>query len=189
MKNAIMLLCVLSLVAGTTPAYAQEIATKAVSVNIEKPVQVLDKGIVNETLKEPAGVDWSTGKGRKDGALKWAVADNYLKKVPGMFLRGFSNTAFGWVEILTHPVRWSKNAPLGLGTLYGFVMGPVMGTLRTSSGALDLATCWVPFWHGIPMSKPALGLHDVHYYDTIDDVDQYNHETRRYGFNKLSDEY
>jgi putative exosortase-associated protein (TIGR04073 family) len=189
MNKAISAMLMLSFVLSPLTVSAQEHTPKPIVLGTEKPVQVLDKGVVNPTLQEPANVDWSTGKGRKDGILKWAVEDNYLQKAPGMFLRGFSNVAFGWVEILTHPVRWSKNAPLGIGTLAGIIVGPVMGTLRTASGAVDIATFWVPFWHGVPMPKAALGLRDVHHYDVIDDVNVYNEQVKRYGFNGLSDKY
>ena len=185
MKKLLSVAIVLAIILAPIVAYADD-AAEAVA---GKPTEVLQKGYVAPMLKEPATVDWSTGKGRKDGVLEWAVADNYLKKTPGMFLRGFSNAGFGWAEVITHPLRWTRNAPLGVGTLTGLIVGPVMATLRTSSGALDIATCWVPFWHGVPMPKPALGLHDVHNYGTVDDVDQYNHQVKRYLFNGNSDEY
>ncbi len=181
MKKVVILASVIGLLLAPLHLYADAAATPA-----GEPAQALKHNYVMPALQEPASVEWSTGYGRKDGVLEWAVDDNYLKKTPGMFLRGFSNAGFGWVEILTHPIRWSKNAPLGIGTL---IVGPVMGTLRTASGVVDLGTCWVPFWHGVPMAKPALGLHSVHHYGTIDDVKKYDHQTKRYFFNKLSDEY
>ena len=188
MKKLVIMLCVWSILLAPLALYASDApATPAV-----KPTQFLNKkGYVDNTnfIKEPATVDWVTGKGRKDGVLEWAVDDNYLKKVPGMFGRGFSNVTFGWADIITHPFRWSKNAPLGLGTVMGLVMGPIVGTLRTTSGVVDIATCWIPFWHGVPMKKQVLGLHDVANYGTIEDVAQYDHKTKRYFFNKLSDEY
>ena len=190
MNKVLSMLVVSSFLRVPLNLHAQEHQADPVAIaGAEKPVQILDKGVINVNLQEPANVDWSTGKGRKDGILKWAVEDNYAQKAPGMFLRGFSNLAFGWAEILTHPVRWSQNAPLGIGTLAGLVMGPVMATLRTASGAVDVTTFWVPFWHGVPMAKPALGLRDVKNYETIDDVNVYNRQVKRYGFNKLSDEY
>ena len=188
MKKLIALLCALSFVLAPAALYADDAVAAP-----GKPVQVLTtKGYINTMAQEPAGADWSTGKGRKDGVLKWAVDDNYLKKVPGMFARGLSNAAFGWVEILTQPLHWSRNAPLGLGTLMGVIVGPIKGISRTASGALDLGTCWIPFWYGVPMSKPALGLHDVHNYGaiaTVEDVDKYNHQTKRYFFSGLKEEY
>ncbi len=188
MKRMVILFCVLSIMLAPVISYADDAAV-ATTTTTGKPVQVLKHDYVVPMLQEPAGVTWSSGEGRKDGVLEWAVDDNYLKKTPAMFLRGFSNAGFGWAEILTHPVRWSRNAPLGIGTLTGLIVGPVMAVLRTTSGAIDLATCWVPFWYGVPMGKPALGLHDVHHFGTIDDVDQYHHDTKRYLFDKLSDEY
>lgn len=186
MKKIVVLICVLTLLACPVVSFADDAASAAG----EKPVQVLKQGYVASGLKEPSTVDWSTGKGRKDGVLEWAVDDNYLKKFPGMFLRGFSNTGFGWAEILTHPIRWSKNAPLGVGTLAGLIVGPVVGVLRTASGVIDLGTFWIPFWYGIPMEKPALGLHDIENYGTtIEDVYVYDMQVKRYFFSKLSDQY
>ncbi|MBI3999069.1 MAG: hypothetical protein HY351_00490 [Candidatus Omnitrophica bacterium] len=185
MKKLLSLIIASAILLSPVVSYADDATS-------EKPIQFLNKkGYVDNTnfIKEPATVDWVTGKGRKDGVLEWAVDDNYLKKVPGMFGRGFSNVTFGWADVITHPFRWTKNAPLGLGTAIGLVMGPVVGVLRTTSGAVDVATCWVPFWHGVPMKKQVLGLHDVAHYGTIEDVAQYDHQTKRYFFSKLSDEY
>ena len=189
MKQYLSLLLALAFALAPSAVYADEIATSTAISGEAKPIQILKNGYIMPSLQEPATVDWSTGRGRKDGVLEWAVDDNYLKKTSGMFLRGFSNAGFGWAEVITHPVRWSKNAPLGLGTTAGLIVGPVMAVLRTASGVIDIATCWVPLWHGVPMSKPALGLHDVHNYGTIDDVEAYDHQVKRYFFNKLSDEY
>lgn len=203
MKRMFILFCVLSILLAPIASYADDAALTAPATSsgytddaaltapAAKPIQFMRKGYVDNTnsVREPATVNWVTGSGRKDGILEWAVDDNYFKKTSGMFLRGFSNTAFGWGDIVTHPLRWSRNAPLGVGTLFGLVMGPTVAILRTTSGAIDIATCWVPFWHGIPMKKPVLGLHDVHNYGTIEDVEQYNHTTKRYLFNYLNEEY
>lgn len=168
-----------------TPAATATISAEA------KPIQFLRNDYIDNTnmRKEPATVDWVTGKGRKDGVLEWAVDDNYMKKVPGMFGRGFSNVTFGWADIITHPIRWSKNAPLGLGTAMGLIMGPFVAVLRTTSGAIDIATCWLPWWHGLPMKKQVLGLHDVAHYGSIEDVNEYDHQTKRYFFNYLNEDY
>ncbi|OGX04880.1 MAG: hypothetical protein A3G87_04480 [Omnitrophica bacterium RIFCSPLOWO2_12_FULL_50_11] len=185
MKKAIVLFCVLSLLVAPASTYAAD-------EGAAKPVQFLtpsDYVDATNRIKEPASFDWSTGKGRKDWAIRWAVDDNYLKKSTGMIFRGFSNAAFGWVEILTHPFRWSTNAPLGSGYVTGLIMGPIVATLRTASGVIDLGTFWIPWWHGIPMPKPVLGLHDVHHYGTIEDVGDYDHKTKRYFFNWLNEDY
>jgi putative exosortase-associated protein (TIGR04073 family) len=180
MKKIVAVIALLSIVVAPTALWA-EVAT---------PVQVLDSdGYISLHRAEPASVDWSTGRGRKDWSLRWAVDDNYIKKNIGMFNRGLSNAAFGWVEILTHPFRWTHNTPAGTGLIPGVLFGVTNGVLRTVSGALDLATFWVPFWHGVPMKKPVLGLHDTSHYGTIDDLDAYNKRTKRYFFNGLSKEY
>ena len=199
MKKLLSLFCALAIILTPIAAFADEVpvmttakTTTTSDVAPEaKPIQFLHDGYLDNShlRKEPGTVDWVTGKGRKDGVLEWAVDDNYLKKTAGMFGRGFSNVTFGWADIITHPFRWSRNAPLGLGTAMGLVMGPFVAVLRTASGALDVATCWVPWWHGIPMKKQVLGLHDVTYYGSIEDVNEYNHKTKRYFFNYLSKDY
>lgn len=183
MKKLLSVISALAIILTPIAAYADA------STAEPRPVQVERDGYIVPALQEPAGVDWVTGKGRKDWALRWAVDDNYIKKAPGMLLRGVSNTAFGWGDILTAPFRWSKNAPLGVGLVSGLIMGPIVATLRTVSGATDVATFWVPFWHGVPMKKQVLGLHEVAHYGTIEDVGEYDHATKRYFFSKLSEEY
>ena len=138
MKKVTALFCALSILVAPIALYADEAATVAAA----KPPQFITKNqYVDNTnmIKEAASVDWVTGKGRKDGVLRWAVDDNYLKKVPGMFGRGISNVSFGWVDAFTGPIYWSKDAPLGLGIFMGIVMGPLVAILRTTSGAIDIA--------------------------------------------------
>ena len=105
---------------------------------------------------EPA--KWSTGQGRKDWMVTGATSDNYGVKAPAMLLRGLHNVAFGWTEIIAQPIRHSQNAPLGVGTVTGLIMGPVMAITRTGSGVVDVLTFWIPGFHGWPMSKPVMGL-------------------------------
>ena len=189
MKKAVVLLCILSIALSPSLVYA---AYETIAGNEPKPLQQLtEQQYVDNTnvVKEPASFDWSTGKGRKDTMVRWAVDDNYLKKMPGMIVRGFSNTAFGWIEIFRHPFTWSKNAPIGTGYITGLIMGPVVAVLRMTSGVVDLATFWVPFWNGIPMPDPVLGLHEVNHYDTIEDAGTYDYKTKRYFFNKLSKDF
>ncbi len=102
--------------------------------------------------------NWTTGQGRKDWMVRGATSDNYLEKAPAMLFRGLHNVAFGWVEIISQPVRHSKNAPLGVGTATGLIMGPVMAITRTGSGLVDVLTFWIPGFHGWPLPKPVIGL-------------------------------
>lgn len=141
-----------------------------------------DAGNVDINQKHVKSTDWNTGKGRHDAIVRWAAKDNYFAKGAGMFGRGFSNLAFGWVEVFKQPINWSKNSILGVGQVQGLVMGVTMGTLRTASGALDIATFWVPYWYGVPMGKPALGLKDVHEFEVIEDAEAYDLSTKRYLF-------
>ena len=101
---------------------------------------------------------WSTGQGRKDWLVNGATSESYLVKAPAMLFRGLHNVAFGWAEIISQPIRHSRNAPLFVGTATGLVMGPVMAVTRTGSGLVDVLTFWVPKFHGWPLSKPVLGL-------------------------------
>jgi putative exosortase-associated protein (TIGR04073 family) len=145
--------------------------------------------VIDVNLQEPDNVNWVTGHGRKDWVLHWATDDNYLKKFPGMTFRGISNAAFGWVELLTHPIRWNRNAPAGFGLFTGLIMGPIVGTLRTVSGAIDIATGWIPFWYGVPMEKPVLGLHDVHEYEVIESAEAYDYRTKRFFFDGNKEDF
>ena len=144
---------------------------------------VLNKdGSVDSTQSHVKSTDWNTGLGRHDAVIRWAAGENYWLKTVGMFDRGASNTLAGWSEFFIQPVNWSKNSPVVVGQINGLVMGLTMGTLRTASGILDLATCWIPFWRGIPMGKPALGLKNVHTYETIEDAEAYDQSTKEYFF-------
>ena len=183
MKKLLSVLFILAIIVAPVALYADAPASEG------NPPQIIKHGYIMPALQEPATADWSTGKGRKDWVIRWATDDNYLKKAPGMLLRGTSNVAFGGVDALTYPIHSSQDAPLGIGTAQGLIMGPVVATMRLASGAVDVATFWLPFWHGVPMKKPVLGLHDVHRYGVIADSDEYNHQTKRYFFNKLSDKY
>lgn len=144
---------------------------------------VLSKqGEVDSTQSHVGSTDWNTGKGRHDALVRWAADDNYFKKAGGMLGRGTSNLMFGWTEFFIQPWNWSKNSLIGVGQVQGLIMGVTMGTLRTLSGALDVATFWVPLWYGVPMGKPAIGLNDVHEFETIQDAEAYDDSLKRYAF-------
>ena len=136
-------------------------------------------GEVDTQLKHVGSTDWDTGRGRHDAVVRWAAGDSYYLKTVGMFGRGVSNTVAGWSEFFLQPIRWSKNSPVVVGQVNGLAMGLLMGTLRTLSGVVDITTCWIPWWRGIPMGKPALGLKDVHEFKTIEDPEAYNQSTKK----------
>lgn len=141
-----------------------------------------DTDEVNKKLAHVGSTDWNTGKGRHDAVVRWGADDNYLKKAVGMLGRGISNVAAGWSEIFIQPINWSKNSVVVVGQIQGLVMGVTMAVLRTASGAVDVGTFWVPFWYGVPMGKPALGLNDVHEFEVIEDAEAYDASTKRYFF-------
>jgi len=167
MKKALALMLAIALVFSATPGFAN----------------VLDKqDVVNNTKMEPAGSNWVTGEGRHDLFIKWASSDNYFAKATGMLHRGISNVAGGPFELFLQPYRYSKNSPIVIGQFYGLLAGITWATLRTASGALDLATFLVPWFYGVPLTKPVLGLHTVHEYEVIEDAVAYNESVTKRGF-------
>lgn len=66
-----------------------------------------------------------------------AQSDVYLKVTGGKLLRGIGNAAFGWVELVRQPMvqanKWE-----------GVSRGVGHAILRTVSGVVEAATCWVP---------------------------------------------
>lgn len=149
---------------------------------------ILENGEISKKHAHVGSTDWNTGKGRHDAVVRWAASDSYVKKSVGMLGRGISNVGSGWSELIIQPYNWSKNSVVIVGQAQGVVMGATMATLRTLSGALDVATFWVPVWRGIPMGKPALGLNDVHEFEVIEDAEAYDASTKRYFFEEGYDD-
>lgn len=76
--------------------------------------------------------------------------DNYGKAAGAKVVRGLSNAALGWVEILRQPVI-NENKWEGVSKGFVYAVG------RTGSGALEAATFFIP-QADIPLLTPACPL-------------------------------
>jgi len=72
------------------------------------------------------------------------IADDYGNQVGDKFVRGFANTATGWVELPKNIVNTTKKDNLAYGLTVGLVMGVVHTVGRTVVGAVELVTFFVP---------------------------------------------
>lgn len=91
---------------------------------------------------------WAARTGVHDAA----ESPEYGRKFGGMIGRGVINVATSFVDVLVNVVNETKAGPPFVGTLTGLAKGVGCGTLRLGSGAVDLATCWVPGFNGFPVS-------------------------------------
>ncbi len=82
-----------------------------------------------------------------------ARSDVYGTKFGGMLGRGLLNVATCFVDVIVHTVEGSKEGPPVVGSLTGLGSGIACTALRVTSGALDLATFWVPGFNGFPVSR------------------------------------
>jgi putative exosortase-associated protein (TIGR04073 family) len=76
----------------------------------------------------------------------------YKEKLGGMLGRGLLNVVTCPVDIVTNTVNETKAGPPLIGTLVGVAKGVGCGALRLASGAVDVATFWVPGFNGFPVS-------------------------------------
>src|SRR3989338_1906216 len=86
----------------------------------------------------------------------WEMAnsDQYGEKVGGMLGRGLFNAVTCFVDIPVQTVAGTKKMkPEFMGAVSGFGSGCVCTVLRASSGVLDVATSWIPNFHGLPVSR------------------------------------
>lgn len=85
----------------------------------------------------------------------WEAANSevYGTKFGGMLGRGLLNAATCFVDVIVHTVEGSKQGPPIVGSLTGLGSGVACTALRATSGALDLATFWVPGFNGFPVSR------------------------------------
>ncbi|MSR78426.1 MAG: hypothetical protein EXS63_09445 [Candidatus Omnitrophica bacterium] len=82
-----------------------------------------------------------------------AESDQYGKKVGGQLGRGLLNVATCFVDVISQTVDGTKHGTPFVGTLTGLGGGIACTALRVTSGALDVATFWVPGFNGIPVSR------------------------------------
>jgi len=81
-----------------------------------------------------------------------AESSYYKEKAGGMIGRGLLNAVTSFVDPLVHIVNETKAGPPLVGTLRGVATGLGCGVLRLGSGAVDIATFWVPGFNGFPVS-------------------------------------
>ena len=86
----------------------------------------------------------------------WDMADSeqYGEKAGGMLGRGLLNAATCFVDMPVGAVNGAKKTkPEFVGGVGGFATGAVCTIFRAASGVLDVATFWVPSFHGIPICR------------------------------------
>lgn len=82
-----------------------------------------------------------------------AQSDQYGKKAAGQLGRGLLNVATCFVDVIAQTVDGTQHGTPFVGTLTGLGSGIACTALRVTSGALDVATFWVPGFNGFPVSK------------------------------------
>lgn len=86
----------------------------------------------------------------------WEMADSpkYGEKAGGMLGRGLLNVVSCPVDIPVQMVAGAKkNKPEFVGAVGGLATGAVCTILRAGSGIIDVATFWIPNFHGLPVSR------------------------------------
>jgi putative exosortase-associated protein (TIGR04073 family) len=81
-----------------------------------------------------------------------AESPRYGEKLIGMLGRGVLNLSTGFADVLAQGIHESKVGPPVYGTFKGLAQGVGCGLLRTTSGAVDLVTFWIPGFNGAPVS-------------------------------------
>ena len=89
----------------------------------------------------------------EDDVWNMAQSEKYGTKLGGMLGRGLVNVATCFVDVIVHTVEGTQEGPPFVGSLTGLGSGIACTALRVSSGALDVATFWVPGFNGIPVSR------------------------------------
>lgn len=98
-----------------------------------------------------------------DDVWTMAESEQYGPKTGGMLGRGVVNVATCFVDLIVQTVDGTKSGPPFLGTMAGLGGGLGCSALRVSSGALDVATFWVPGFNGFPVSKSYQNCLDYDY--------------------------
>lgn len=86
----------------------------------------------------------------------WEMADSpkYGEKAGGMLARGLFNVVTCPVDIPVQMVNGAKkNKPEFVGAVGGLATGALCTILRAGSGVIDVATFWIPNFHGLPVSR------------------------------------
>ena len=92
-------------------------------------------------------------------ATEAITSDVYLSRAGTKILSGTANIALGWLELPKNLSLWSEKGSIN--PLVGFAEGLLWGIFhtvaRTASGAIDLATFWLPTY---PIPDPPFVLED-----------------------------
>lgn len=86
----------------------------------------------------------------------WEMADSpkYGEKAGGMLGRGLFNVVTCPVDIPVQMVNGAKkNKPEFVGAVGGLATGALCTVIRAGSGIIDVATFWIPNFHGLPVSR------------------------------------
>jgi putative exosortase-associated protein (TIGR04073 family) len=86
----------------------------------------------------------------------WEMSDSpkYGEKAGGMLGRGLLNVVSCFVDIPVQMVRGAEQKkPEFMGALGGLATGAGCTILRAGSGVIDVATFWIPNFHGLPVSR------------------------------------
>ena len=86
----------------------------------------------------------------------WDMADSpqYGEKAGGMLGRGLLNVVSCPVDIPVQMVNGAKkNKPEFVGAVSGLATGALCTIMRAGSGIIDVATFWIPNFHGLPVSR------------------------------------
>ncbi len=78
------------------------------------------------------------------GAPFAVAGDNYGSQVANKFGRGLANAATGWLEVPKNMINTSKESNVLVGLTWGTIKGALHTVGRTTVGALELATFFVP---------------------------------------------
>ena len=86
----------------------------------------------------------------------WEMADSprYGEKVGGMLGRGLLNVVTCFVDMPVQMVKGAQESkPEFMGAIGGFAKGAACTVLRAGSGVIDVATFWIPSFHGLPVGR------------------------------------
>ena len=83
-----------------------------------------------------------------------ADSPKYGEKLGGMLGRGLLNVATCFVDMPVQMVKGAQETkPEFIGAIGGFAKGAACTVIRAGSGVIDVATSWIPGFHGLPVSR------------------------------------
>jgi hypothetical protein len=70
----------------------------------------------------------------------------YKQEVENKFVTGLIYAGLAPVHVLEGPLEGTLDGPPVVGTVGGIGMGLMCGAVMGLSGAINMATCWWPYW-------------------------------------------